>query len=224
MNLFNPQFLLFLALLLLVAGFLLFYMDMKMREQNHKIKAIADLATTIAQSIKGGNNINNNNNEPAKENIELITVSDDDDDDESSSDDDDSTSDDDEDDSTSDDEDDDIKVKQEPLKLNINIYENDDIKHVFLSQEQLSEIKEEEEEPLETHEESAESTLLPEPQETTSSSSELDGFKIILSSELDYKKMTITKLRQIVTEKGLVTSSDASKMKKPELLKLLEAE
>ena len=63
MNLFNPQFLLFLALLLLVAGLLLFYMDMKMREQNHKIKAIADLATTIAQSIKGGggNNTNNNN-------------------------------------------------------------------------------------------------------------------------------------------------------------------
>jgi hypothetical protein len=221
MNLFNPQFLLFLALLLLVAGFLLFYMDMKMREQNHKIKAIADLATTIAQSIKGGNNINNNNNEPAKENIELITVSDDDeDDDETSSDDDDSSSDDDES-SSDDDDEDDIKVKQEPLKLNINIYENDDIKHVFLSQEQLPEIKEEEEEePLEPHEES-ESTLLPEPQEPTSSS---DGFKIILSSELDYKKMTITKLRQIVTEKGLVPSSDASKMKKTELLKLLEAE
>ena len=229
MNLFNPQFLLFLALLLLVAGFLLFYMDMKMREQNHKIKAIADLATTIAQSIKGGNNNNNNNNnkELTKENIELITVSDDEND--SSSDDDDDTS------SDEDDDDDDAKVEQEePLKLNINIYENDgsvsDIKHVFLSQEQLPEIKEEEEEPSDVHEELDLSTaLLPEaeaeaePQDPISSS-ELDGFKIVLSSELDYKKMTITKLRQIVTEKGLVPSSDASKMKKPELLKLLEAE
>jgi hypothetical protein len=36
--------------------------------------------------------------------------------------------------------------------------------------------------------------------------------------------MSITKMRQIVTEKGLVPSSDANKMKKPELLKLLEAE
>ena len=245
MNLFNPQFLLFLALLLLVAGFLLFYMDMKMREQNHKIKAIADLATTIAQSIKGGNNNNNNNNnkELTKENIELITVSDDEND--SSSDDDDDTSsdeddDDDDQDEDDDDDDDDVKVEQEePLKLNINIYENDgsvvsDIKHVFLSQEQLPEIKEEEEEPSDVHEELDLTTaLLPEAEAEAEaeaephdpiSSSELDGFKIVLSSELDYKKMTITKLRQIVTEKGLVPSSDASKMKKPELLKLLEAE
>jgi len=239
MNLFNPQFLLFLALLLLVAGFLLFYMDMKMREQNHKIKAIADLATTIAQSIKGGNNNNNNNNnkELTKENIELITVSDDEND--SSSDDEDDTSSDEDDDTSSDedDDDDDAKVEQEePLKLNINIYENDgsvsDIKHVFLSQEQLPEIKEEEEEPADVHEEldlttallpEAEAEAEAEPQDPISSS-ELDGFKIVLSSELDYKKMTITKLRQIVTEKGLVPSSDASKMKKPELLKLLEAE
>ena len=228
MNLFNPQFLLFLALLLLVAGFLLFYMDMKMREQNHKIKAIADLATTIAQSIKGGNNNNNNNNkELTKENIELITVSDDEND--SSSDEDDSSSDEDDDDEDDDDDDDDEDddVKVEPLKLNINIYENDDIKHVFLSQEQLPEIKEEEE-PSDVHEElELTPALLPEaeaePQDPISSS-ELDGFKIVLSSELDYKKMTITKLRQIVTEKGLVPSSDANKMKKPELLKLLEAE
>lgn len=230
MNLFNPQFLLFLALLLLVAGFLLFYMDMKMREQNHKIKAIADLATTIAQSIKGGNNNNNNNNkELTKENIELITVSDDEND--SSSDEDDSSSDEDDDDEDDDDDDDDEDddVKVEPLKLNINIYENDDIKHVFLSQEQLPEIKEEKTSDIHEELELA-SALMPESasagetETEPTTSSELDGFKIILSSELDYKKMSITKMRQIVTEKGLVPSSDANKMKKPELLKLLEAE
>ena len=229
MNLFNPQFLLFLALLLLVAGLLLFYMDMKMREQNHKIKAIADLATTIAQSIKGGggnntnnnntNNNNNNNKESTKENIELITVSDDDD---SSSDDD----------GSSDDEDDgddkvNLKVKvkieqEEPLKLNI----------IKLSQEeeQVSAALEESKSALilpESQEESESALTLPETQEESqeaTTSSDLDGFKIVLSSDLDYKKMTITKLRQIVTEKGLIPSSDASKMKKPELLKLLEAE
>ena len=66
MSLFTPTFFLFLALLLLVSGFLLFYMDMKLREQNQKIKAVADLATTIAQSLKGGN-VNNTQDLNTKE-------------------------------------------------------------------------------------------------------------------------------------------------------------
>jgi hypothetical protein len=40
--------------------------------------------------------------------------------------------------------------------------------------------------------------------------------------ETDYKKMTINKLRTIVSEKGL--SSDPSKLKKPEILKMLGIE
>ncbi len=43
-----------------------------------------------------------------------------------------------------------------------------------------------------------------------------------LSESLDYKKLPLPKLRSIVAEKGL--SSDASKLKKNELLKLLESE
>ena len=39
---------------------------------------------------------------------------------------------------------------------------------------------------------------------------------------LDYKKMALPKLRSVVAEKGL--SSDSSKLKKNELLKLLGAE
>ena len=115
----------------------------------------------------------------------------------------------------------------------LNIYENEgsesEIKHVFLSQEQLPEIKEEKTSDIHEELELA-SALMPESasagetETEPTTSSELDGFKIILSSELDYKKMSITKMRQIVTEKGLVPSSDANKMKKPELLKLLEAE
>ena len=42
------------------------------------------------------------------------------------------------------------------------------------------------------------------------------------SESLDYKKLPLPKLRNIVAEKGL--SSDASKLKKNELLKLLECE
>ena len=239
MSLFNPTFLLFLALLLLVSGLLLFYMDIKMREQNHKIKAIADLATTIAQSIKGGSASNNNVN-LYKENIELIQVSDDDDEDEEtdSDEDDDSSEEDDsseDDDNASDEEDnqeDEVDQEQkqsnshdrEPIK--INIHDNDgsesDIKHVFLSQAQLSEAKEEEPselpEPVSVSQELREVSALEAPELSE------DTFKIVLSSELDYKKMSIQKLRQLVSEKGLAPSSDASKMKKPELLKLLEAE
>ena len=42
--------------------------------------------------------------------------------------------------------------------------------------------------------------------------------------KIDYKKLQLPKLRSIAIEKGLVSNSDASKMKKPELLKLLGAE
>ena len=227
MSLFNPTLLLFLALLLLVSGLLLFYMDMKMREQNNKIKAIADLATTIAQSIKGGNvssndnsNSNSNNNshkELARENIQLIQVSDDEDDDDADDDDEDSESDD----SSSSDDDDDDDEEKEPVKLNIHDTDSD-IKHVFLSQEQLTEAKEE---PAEVEASAVElEASAVEVNPPSEAETELDTFKIVLSSELDYKKMSIQKLRQLVSEKGLAPSSETSKMKKPELLKLLETE
>ena len=237
MSLFNPTLLLFLALLLLVSGLLLFYMDMKMREQNNKIKAIADLATTIAQSIKGGNvssndnsNSNSNNNshkELARENIQLIQVSDDEDDDDADDDDEDSESDDSSssDDDDDDDEDDDDEGEQDEQKetVKLNIHDTDsDIKHVFLSQEQLTEAKEE---PAEVEASAVElEASAVEVNPPSEAETELDTFKIVLSSELDYKKMSIQKLRQLVSEKGLAPSSETSKMKKPELLKLLETE
>lgn len=43
-------------------------------------------------------------------------------------------------------------------------------------------------------------------------------------TEVDYKKMQLPKLRSIIVEKGLASNSDASKMKKGELLKLLGVE
>ena len=238
MSLFTPTFFLFLALLLLVSGFLLFYMDMKLREQNQKIKAVADLATTIAQSLKGGN-VNNTQDLNTKEihnkeNIELIEVSDDDDDDDADDDDDDDA--DDEDDDDDDDEvecdtDDECDVDDDEEKReNKSSIEVEDIKHVFLSKEDVSVLEEcpapesqecPESEPQEcpAEQELTEALIHHSPAEQ-----ELDTFKIVLSSDLDYKKMTITKLRQLVSEKALASSSDASKLKKPELIKLLEAE
>ena len=244
MSLFTPTFFLFLALLLLVSGFLLFYMDMKLREQNQKIKAVADLATTIAQSLKGGN-VNNTQDLNTKEihnkeNIELIEVSDEDDDDDADDDDadvddDDADDDDDDDDNTECDDDaecdtDDECDDDEEKRENKSSIEVEDIKHVFLSKEDVSVLEEcpapesqecPESEPQEcpAEQELTEALIHHSPAEQ-----ELDTFKIVLSSDLDYKKMTITKLRQLVSEKALASSSDASKLKKPELIKLLEAE
>lgn len=62
-----------------------------------------------------------------------------------------------------------------------------------------------------------------------SSISELKTISINLGEEskaehIDYKKLQLPKLRSIVVEKGLINSSDAQKLKKPELLKLLGVE
>ena len=248
MRLFNPTLLLFLGLLLVVSGLLLFYVDMKMREQNHKIKAIADLATTIAQSINGGQvkhaevvkeNSKEMHNKP-RENMELIQVSDDDDDDDSSSseDDDSSSSDDDDDSSSSDDGEDNGELEATNKKISIKANQEEDleIKHVFLSPEESSSgsLLEPEEvsglglgpgpDPGPESEPAPQETPAHLEQGLSDPLEQDDTFKIVLSSELDYKKMTITKLRQIVTEKGLISSTEASKLKKPDLLKLLEAE
>ena len=44
------------------------------------------------------------------------------------------------------------------------------------------------------------------------------------SEHIDFKKLQLPKLRSIAVEKGLTSSSEAQKLKKPELLKLLGAE
>ena len=232
MSLFTPTLFLFLALLLLVSGLLLFYMDMKLREQNHKIKAIADLATTIAQSLKGGNVkniVSTENTDNMKEHLELIEVSDDsseEDDDEE--DDEDDEDDEDEEDDNDEDEDENKREKEEreereKREERIETFTNS--KHVLLLSKDESLVGLVEQLPNSLPP-SPPSPLppLPPSDESLAESNELDTFKIVLSSELDYKKMNITKLRQIVTEKGFATSSDANKMKKPELIKLLEAE
>ena len=243
MSLFNPTLLLFLGLLLVVSGLLLFYVDMKMREQNHKIKAIADLATTIAQSINGGQAkhaevVKDNSKEihnKSGENMELIEVSDDDDDDSSSSEDDDSSSSEDDDSSSSEDGDDNCELEATNKKIDIKatLEESEvEIKHVFLSPEESSSgtLLEPEEVSGLGPDSGPDSEPVPEEMPThmeqglSDPLEQDDTFKIVLSTELDYKKMTITKLRQIVTEKGLTPSSEASKLKKPDLLKLLEAE
>jgi hypothetical protein len=59
-------------------------------------------------------------------------------------------------------------------------------------------------------------------QEPLSISADFKTISINLEESVDYKKLSLPKLRSIVSEKGL--SSDSSKLKKNELLKLLGAE
>ena len=69
-------------------------------------------------------------------------------------------------------------------------------------------------------------SLLNNPNDITS---ELKTISINLGDEchqeqIDFKKLQLPKLRSIVVEKGLTTTSEAHKLKKPELLKLLGSE
>jgi hypothetical protein len=42
------------------------------------------------------------------------------------------------------------------------------------------------------------------------------------NKHIDYKKLQLPKLRNIAIEKGLTTTTEASKLKKPDLIKMLE--
>ena len=280
-DLFNPSFLMFLGILVLVVALLVVYFESKMREQNHKIASMLSLVSTLAEDINGikfglnqlsiasVNNIPNlyttefsENVRPLEESFniqeenKLIHVSDDDDDDESNDDDDDVSIKDDSDDDNesnvsdnvsdtdSDDNNEDIKV----LKLTINkeFDENDKIDEIDELEDlednlSLShsdsfelnndidtrithyEIKEDEDEDEDTpfHQEEKQD-LVEEKQDLNVLESEFKKININLeetNESQDYKKLSLNKLRSIVTEKGL--STDSSKLKKPELLKLL---
>jgi hypothetical protein len=291
-DLFNPTFLMFLGILVLVVALLVVYFESKMRDQNHKIASMLSLVSTLAEDINGikmgmnhlaitafgGSNMrqsqqpfaqtldkededdeddehddddDDNNNDTSKS--KLINVSDDDDDD-----DDDTVSEQETDvsllHSDSDDSDtnseidenieelgetNDIKV----LKLNITneLYENsDNVKEDFDNLEDLEVLEDNlsdtQSVELNTNNELHNEILSAEEihitdylQEKTSDNLISSNFKTISvnleetgNENLDYKKLSLTKLRSIVAEKGL--STDSTKLKKQDLLKLLGVE
>jgi len=249
---FNPSFFLYLGIIILAIAILVVFFESKLREQNHKISSMFSIVSTLAEDMNkmkydlsniimishGGNGIPLEQNMPIFETMktkdELINVSDDEDNDsDSNSDSDsgiDSGSDSDSDsgsdsDSDSDSKNLDIKV----LKLNsseeIHNLENDitslddELEHEL--QEVLDNVNYE---PIELIEDENE-TILEEKIELEPKK-ELKTINIDLeeqSNDLsDYKKLPLQKLKNIVYEKGL--SNDTSKLKKPELLKLLGIE
>jgi len=273
-DLFNPTFLMFLGILVLVVALLVVYFESKMREQNHKIASMLSLVSTLAEDM---NNVKMSLNHlairgsqqptiPVEDNLgnlqkmNLIEVSDDEElEDETSQNDDEESVEDD----LVDNElnNDDLESVEDDLAIieDCSDCDNDNIKIVKLqvSNEDVDEDNDsyEEENNLEFdavedladldgdlvaefNNEYVEEVLdlksddVKQLEETNIiSSSDLKTISINLGEEhqhneenIDYKKLQLPKLRSIAIEKGLTSNSEASKLKKPELLKLLGAE
>jgi hypothetical protein len=174
-------------------------------------------------------NANTNANELEASNIKLISVSDGESDDDESDDNDDD--DDDEDDESGDDDEsdtdgndddavckynniDDVDSDVEDVEENGQSFapklisiKNDDLN--VLNFEELCIVEETDIDALEAS--------LPDSLEQTESSS-VKNIDVVL----DYKKASLGKLKSVVVEKGLIDEKGAAKLKKPELLKLLE--
>jgi hypothetical protein len=280
-DLFNPTFLMFLGILVLVVALLVVYFESKMREQNHKIASMLSLVSTLAEDMNGvkmGLNHfamigGHNPNVFIQENLgnngsnKLIEVSDDEESeedeeeksedegsekDEEKSDDDEGSDDDmyDDSDSSEDEEGENDGIKIIKLQVSNEDAEDDHSydeadnlhfeNHEDLNEE-LDEFNMNDEIPeiandyveeilsLKYDETPTENTHLEVEESKFPSTSELKTISINLGDDvhdetIDYKKLQLPKLRSIVVEKGLATNVEASKLKKPELLKLLGAE
>jgi hypothetical protein len=252
-DLFNPTFLMFLGILVLVVALIVVYFESKMREQNHKINSMFSIVSTLAEDMTGmkmginqiaGTQFLQPVNErtyyqPLEEKREstLITVSDDEEDDEEDSIVEEGSVDsisinniedvdldvDDDLDELSDDE-----LSEEQEQEQIKVFK------LNISKEEKDEEEDDEEEEDEDMEELHSDNDLDDLEETTPIDpvskidiSELKTISINLEEsveKIDYKKLQLPKLKSIVVEKGLTTASDASKLKKAELLKLLGIE
>jgi len=262
-DLFNPTFLMFLGILVLVVALLVVYFESKLRDQNHRIASMLSLVSTLAEDMQGvkiGLNhlamtrvgggipphfqqpLEQSNNMPFSTNVEnkLIEVSDDEDDEESEIDDDEIDDDDSESEDNDSESDDESPNNIKVLTLNINNENNDidetenlDLDDVVSMGDFENDDEINDDELHEVSEDYAEEILSlkydePVQIEETQLPSSTDFKTININLEesqtepLDFKKLSLAKLRSIVSEKGL--AGDTSKLKKNELLKLLGVE
>ena len=259
-DLFNPTFLMFLGILVLVVALMVVYFESKMRDQNHKIASMLSLVSTLAEDMNGvkmglnqlavtrmGGSFPQNFEQPLEKSrvpfnqeTKLIEVSDgedDDDDDDDYDDDIDEEIDiDEDDDNESDEESNHDVVKVFKIDMNSQNQYEDSLSGNNLELDDLDEeLDELDDELSEVQSLSSKSSKLSNKLEETVygethheplNISDLKTISINLEDphpdSLDYKKLSLPKLRSIVSEKGLAT--DASKLKKNELLKLLGAE
>ena len=259
-DLFNPTFLMFLGILVLVVALMVVYFESKMRDQNHKIASMLSLVSTLAEDMNGvkmglnqlavtrmGGSFPQNFEQPLEKSrvpfnqeTKLIEVSDGEDDDDDDDDYDDDIDEeiyiDEDDDNESDEESNHDVVKVFKIDMNSQNQYEDSLSGNNLELDDLDEeLDELDDELSEVQSLSSKSSKLSNKLEETVygetlqeplNISDLKTISINLEDphpdSLDYKKLSLPKLRSIVSEKGLV--SDASKLKKNELLKLLGAE
>jgi len=232
----TSAFILLIVFILFISGFIIYYIQTRLKEQNHKLDSMFSLVSTMAQQL---NTINHIPGDSCLKSDPLICVSDDelsyaddnaDNNSESSSSSSGSESDYESD--TDDDNDDDV-VKEGGNSFNKiitipefeQLYDNVDVSCDIdddsdTSSEndnpEVTDINEIDANPAwdnlpETNDENIKHVII----DDIPSSSNLEED----TRSIDYKKMTITKLKSIVQEKGLI--NDSSKLKKNELLKLL---
>lgn len=245
-ELLSSSFLFSIAIIIILIGGVFAYVSYRMSEQDHKITSMLGLISTMAEELQffrsnliqpdlTNPNLESNdqpqtqtqtriildpNNLVAGQPI-LIPVSDDEDNGDDESDDEDNGDDDESDDDESDDDEsedldednDDFEDVDEKLNedLNEDLDEKCNIKSIHL------------EEPIDLNLD-LELLLDPEPDELL-----VQDLQSISISDLeetdkkpDYRKWSLTKLKEVIVEKSIVT--DASKLKKNDILKLLGVE
>ncbi len=247
-SLFNSSSLLFLGVLILVCALLFVYFENKAREQNHKISSMLSLVSSLTEEVhsirrhimQGGSVIkqntvhyeNNTNDE------DLVSVSDDDEnddnEDEDYDEDDDDEQDEDEDDEQDEDDDDEDKFDiMEEIGQNV-IEIGDNVKVLTLLQpielvsdgedEDVSDNEEFDVDELgssddEEGEDQAKNLSVDKSETQDVKIFDLKSIHLEEPPIVDYKKLSVGKLKTVVAEKGL--APETSKMKKHELLKLL---
>ena len=235
-EIFSTPFLLSITIIIILIGCIFAYISYKMTEQDHKINSMMGLVTTMAEESQYfRNKINTIQSKLSPDSvdestlggtkhIELIAVSDDEDDSDSDSDSDsDNDSDNDSEVSDSDsDSDNDSEVSDSDSEVSIsdadekNIDKND-IKIINIPLDiithNISDIDVED-----FNDNLVEDNTFLKTNVNLNGDLEITGD----NHKTDYKKLTINKLKEIVVSKGI--TNDVSKLKKNDLLKLLEDE
>lgn len=209
-DIFTPSFFMILGVVLLLMALLVVYFESKYREQNHKIASMLSLVSSLGSeiyNIKYTGQLGGNPTEKTYTNLEnvshLIPVSDDEDDDADTDDDDDA---------------------DENVLENDSDFEND-VPSISLKVLNFGSINTmydlSPDEFIQSELVDQTDTIELVEKDTQIKNVNVSGLEELPENiETEYKKYTIQKLKSIVLEKGL--SSDPSKLKKNELLKILE--
>ena len=232
-DIFTSSVVISLAISLLLIGLLGLYVTNKLNEQNHKLNSMFDIVSTLAGELQmvrahagsgmpsasiGGGNVHKTEPDATTKYpnhlVSIIEVSDDDDDDDESS-----SCDSDEDRESGEDSDEESNGESDgESDEDSDEEEKKPVKPIVVA-ESLEETRFEELNDIDEIVLEEMKDISADISETTPvAPSNVKNLNVVF----DYKKASITKLREIVEQKGL--SSDTSKLKKHELLKLLDVE